>query len=249
MRGRELRELYEGGVRLGEAARVLRVDHGRALDAVRGAYAPLRDALVGEELRSIPLGRLKDVTEGRLRLGAVETAGFGSVGEVFGASRYELRQIPGVGAQTADQALAAARQIARAVEETVSVRIDVDRPEPRTAALVSALYRLVEAGPELPRAVEAAERYETRLAELLPVARPATSRLRLRLVLAGSRRREAVRGAVAELRALTAEAAADLLREPASEIEPWGDFEVRSAEYCIVEEEQRRLAGAPQGVS
>ncbi|WP_329220696.1 DEAD/DEAH box helicase [Streptomyces sp. NBC_01485] len=236
-----VKELYEGGVRLCDAARVLRVDHGRALDAVRDAYAPLRDALVAEELRGIPLVRLKDVTEGRLRFGALEGAGFGSVGEVYGASRYELRQIPGVGAQTADQALAAARQIARAVGETVSVRIDVDRPEPRTAALVAALYRLVEAGPELPRAVEAAERYETRLAELLPVVRPATGRLRL--ALAGSRRREAARVAVTELRALTAEAAAaevplrlaqataDLLREPASEIEPWVDFEVRSAEY------------------
>ncbi|MFI5793176.1 DEAD/DEAH box helicase [Streptomyces sp. NPDC051677] len=239
--GRRARELYEEGVRLYEAARTLRADHTRALDAVRAAHTPLRDALVAEELRSIPLTRLKDVTGGRLRLAAVEAAGFRSVHEVHEASRHALRQIPGVGAQTADQALAAARQIARAVGETVSVRIDVDRPEPRTAALVAALYRLVEAGPELPRAVQAAERYETRLAELLPAARPATGRLRL--ALTGSRSREAARAAVTALRELTAEAAeadvplrlaqatADLLREPVSEIEPWVDFEVRSAEY------------------
>ncbi|WP_327317620.1 DEAD/DEAH box helicase [Streptomyces sp. NBC_01235] len=239
--GRRARELYEEGARLYDAARTLCADHTRALDAVRAAHAPLRDALVAEELGSIPLARLKDVTKGRLRLAAVEAAGFGSVREVYEASRHALRQIPGVGAQTADQALAAARQIARAVGETVSVRIDVDHPEPRTAALVTALYRLVEAGPELPRAVEAADRYETRLAELLPAVRPATGRLRL--ALAGSHRREAARAAVTELRELTAEAAgadvplrlaqatADLLREPASEIESWVDFEVRSAEY------------------
>lgn len=89
--------------------------------------------------------------------------------------------------------------------------------------------------------MEAADRYETRLAELLPAVRPATGRLRL--ALAGSHRREAARAAVTELRELTAEAAgadvplrlaqatADLLREPASEIESWVDFEVRSAEY------------------
>jgi superfamily II DNA or RNA helicase len=239
--GRRVRELHTQGVRLYDASRALRADHARALDAVRSALAPLRDELVAKELESIPVSRLKDVTEGRLRLAAIEEAGLGSIRAVYEASRYELRQIPGVGAQTADQALAAARQIARALEETVSVRIDVDRPEPRTAALVRALYRLVEAGPELRRAVDTAERFEGRLAELLPAALPATGRLRL--ALTRRRRREAALAAVAELRALTAEAAAtdvrmrlaqasaDLLREPASELESWVDFEVRSAEY------------------
>lgn len=234
-------ELYADGMRLHDAAFALRTDHARAVDAVRAAHTPLRDALVAEELGSIALTRLKDVTEGRLRLAAVEGAGFGSVREVYEAGRHQLRLIPGVGAQTADQVLAAARQIARAVEETVSVRIDVDHPEPATSALVGALYRLVAAGPELPRAVAAAERYEKRLGELLPAVRPATGRLRL--ALAGRPRREAARTAVTELTALTAEAAeagvalhlaqatADLLREPASELEPWVDFEVRSAEY------------------
>ncbi|GHD54583.1 DEAD/DEAH box helicase [Streptomyces galbus] len=239
--GRRARDLHAQGVALYDAARALRADHERALDAVRSALAPLRDELVAQELESIPLARLKDVTEGRLRLGALEAAGLGSVRAVHDAERYELRQIPGVGAQTADQALAAARQIARAVEQTVSVRIDVDHPEPRTTALVGALYRLVEGGPELRRAVDTAERYERRLTELLPAVRPTVSRLRL--ALAGRERREAALAAAAELRALTAEAAAlevrlrlaqagaDLLREPASEIEAWVDFEVRSAEY------------------
>ncbi|MEU5183887.1 DEAD/DEAH box helicase [Streptomyces longwoodensis] len=239
--GRRARDLHARGVALYDAARTLRADHQRALDAVRSALAPLRDELVAQELESIPLARLKDVTEGRLRLGALEAAGLGSVRAVHEAERYELRQIPGVGAQTADQALAAARQIARAVEQTVSVRIDVDHPEPRTAALVGALYRLVEAGPELRRAVDTAEHYERRLTELLPAVRPTVSRLRL--ALAGRERREAALAAAVELRALTAEAAAlevrvrlaqagaDLLREPASEIEAWVDFEVRSAEY------------------
>nr|WP_234381908.1 DEAD/DEAH box helicase [Streptomyces dysideae] len=224
-----------------DAARTVRADHARALDAVRSALAPLRDELVAKELESIPVARLKDATEGRLRLAAVEAAGLATVRAVYEAGRYELRQIPGVGAQTADQALAAARQIAQAVEETVSVRIDVDHPEPRTAALVVALHRLVEAGPELSRAVETAERLDVRLGELLPAARPATGRLRL--ALTGRRRREAALAAVAELRELTADAAArdvplllaqastDLLRPPASDIEAWVDFELRSAEY------------------
>lgn len=229
------------GARLYEAARAVLADHARALDAVRAALVPIHAELVGVELESIPVSRLKDVTEGRLRLSALEAAGFESVGAVYGTSRYGLRQVPGVGAQTADRALAAARQIARAVEDTVSVRIDVDHPEPRTTALVIALRTLVEAGPELRRAVDAATRLDERLGALLPVAWPA--RGRLRMALTGRERRERALAAVAELRELTADAAAkdvrlllaqasaDLLREPASDIEAWVDFELRSAEY------------------
>ncbi|MEW2162511.1 SNF2-related protein [Streptomyces sp. NPDC007084] len=232
--------LAEAG-RLYEAARGVLADHVRAVDAVRAALAPLRDELVARELESIPVSRLKDVTEGRLRLAALEAAGLGSVRAVYDASRADLRQIPGVGAQTADQAIAAARQIARAVEETVSVRIDVDHPEPRTTALVIALRRLVEAGPELRRAVDAARHLDERLGALLPEAAPAAGWLRL--AVTGRRRRQSAFAAVVALRALTADAAArdvhlllaqastDLLREPASEIEAWVDFELRSPEY------------------
>ncbi|MEU1037577.1 SNF2-related protein [Streptomyces sp. NPDC005907] len=239
--GRRARDLLAEGGRLYDAARTVLADHTRARDAVRAALEPLRAELVAGELESIPVSRLKDVTEGRLRLAAIEAAGLGSVRAVHEASRYELRQIPGVGAQTADQALAAARQIARAVEETVSVRIDVDRPEPRTAALVVALRRLVEAGPELRRAVDAAGRLEERLGALLPAARPAAGRLRM--ALAGRHGRESATAAMTELRELTADArarglrlllaqaSADLLREPASDIEAWVDFELRSADY------------------
>ncbi|WP_435228086.1 DEAD/DEAH box helicase [Streptomyces sp. Tue6028] len=239
--GRAARELLAEGAGLYEAARTVLADHTRAVEAVRTALAPLRAELVAQELESIPVSRLKDVTEGRLRLAAVEAAGLGSVRAVHEASRYELRQIPGVGAQTADQALAAARQIAGAVEETVSVRIDVDHPEPRTTALVMALGRLVEAGPELRRAVDAARRLDGRLGVLLPAARPAGGRLRM--AFAGRSRRRDALAAVAEIRELAADAAArdvrlllaqaatDLLREPASDIEAWVDFELRSTEY------------------
>ncbi|MGW3092479.1 DEAD/DEAH box helicase [Streptomyces sp. NPDC001102] len=239
--GRRAREVCERGTRLYEAARAVLDDHARALEAVRSALAPLKDELVARELESIPVARLKDATEGRLRLAAVEAAGFTTVRAVHEASRYELRRVPGVGAQTADQALAAAHQIAAAVAETVSVRIDVDRPEPRTTALVVALHRLVEAGPELRRAVDTAGRLDGELGELLPAARPATGRLRL--ALAGRSRREAALAATTRLSALAAEAesagtglelaqaSTDLLRGPASEIEAWVDFELRSAEY------------------
>ncbi|GHA13034.1 helicase SNF2 [Streptomyces tauricus] len=239
--GRKAREVVARGERLGGLARNVLADHARALDQVRAALAPLLAELVAQELEGIPVSRLKDVTEGRLRLGALESAGFGSVRPVFEASRYELRQIPGVGAQTADQALAAARQIARALEETVSVRIDIDHPEPRTTALVIALRRIVEAGPDLRRAVDAAQGVQRQLAALLPAARPAGGRLRMALL--GRAGRESALAAAGELRSLVADAVSkgvpmlltqastDLLRESSSDAEAWVDFELRSAEY------------------
>ncbi|UPZ29169.1 DEAD/DEAH box helicase [Streptomyces sp. LRE541] len=239
--GRKAREVVARGERLGGLARNVLADHARALDQVRAALAPLLAELVAQELEGIPVSRLKDVTEGRLRLGALESAGFGSVRPVFEASRYELRQIPGVGAQTADQALAAARQIARALEETVSVRIDIDHPEPRTTALVIALRRIVEAGPDLRRAVDAAQGVRRQLAALLPAARPTGGRLRMALL--GRAGRESALAAAGELRSLVADAVSkgvpmlltqastDLLRESSSDAEAWVDFELRSAEY------------------
>ncbi|MGV9564335.1 DEAD/DEAH box helicase [Streptomyces sp. NPDC003480] len=239
--GRGARALSAEATRLHDAARALLGDHARALEAVRTALAPLRAELVARELEGIPVARLKDATEGRLRIAAIEAAGFASVRSVHEAGRYELRQVPGVGQQTADRALAAARQIAAAVEETVTVRLDVDRPDPRTTALLAALHPLVEAGPELHRAVDAAARLDERLGTLLPAARTAGARLRLALL--GRRRRQEALAAVAGTGELLADAAAravplllaqanaDLLRGPVSELEARVDFEVRSAEY------------------
>ncbi len=239
--GRAARELLARAEELLGAARAVLADHGRAVDAVRTALDPLLDALVRDELSAIPASRLKDVTEGRLRIGAIEQAGFTTVGQVHGASRYELRQIPGVGAQTADQALAAAGQIAHAVRDTVTVRIAVESPDDATTALVTALYRLVEAGPDVRRAVDGARGLAERLDPLLATAAPARGRLRMVFTRRPARTRALA--AVAAARAVMADArerelpllfgqvSADLLRDPDSAIAAWVDFEVRSAEY------------------
>nr|BAB64333.1 hypothetical protein [Streptomyces griseus] len=230
------------GGRLLESARAVPADRGNAVDAVRSVLDPVLDSLVNRELAAIPVSRLKDVTEGRLRLGALEQAGFGTVGQVHGTGRYELRQIPGVGAHTADQALAAAGQIAHAVRDTVSVRIDVDAPDDTSTALVVALHRLVEAGADVRRRVDAARRLSERLDPLVAAAGPAGSRLRMLFTGREARARargeavDGVRAAVAEavereLPVLFAQVSADLLRAPASSAEAWVDFELRSAEY------------------
>ncbi len=239
--GRAARELLAEAEALLGRARAVREDHTRAVDAVRAVLDPLLASLAGRELAAIPVARLKDVTEGRLRLGALEQAGFTTVGQVHGTARYELRLIPGVGAHTADQALAAAGQIADAVRETVSVRIDMDAPDDTTTALVIALHRLVEAGPDARRAVEAAGRLAERLDPLVTAAAPAGSRLRM--LFTGREARTRALDAVAALGAALTEAAehelpmlfgqvsVDLLRAPESAPGAWVDFELRSAEY------------------
>ncbi|MFI9761793.1 DEAD/DEAH box helicase [Streptomyces sp. NPDC051963] len=239
--GRGEREAVARGGRLCEAAHAVVADHARAVDAVRAALEPICEDLAQRELDAIPVARLRDVTEGRLRLGEVEKGGFRTVREVLDAGPYRLRQIPGVGQQTAAQTVAAARQIAEAVRDTVAVHIDVDRPEPRITALVAALHVLVEAGPDARRAVDAAAALVERLGPLVTEARPASGRLRM--LIAGQSRRERALAAVVEIRRLTAEAeqhgvpellaqaSVDLLRGPASDIAALVDFELRSAEY------------------
>ncbi len=239
--GRGERDTVAGGARLYEAAQAVVGDHARAVEAVRAALKPIHDAAVERELDAIPVTRLQDVTEGRLRLGNVEKNRLRTVGSVLQAGPYRLRQIPGVGQRTVDQMLAAAGRRAEAVRETVAVHIDVDRPEPGTTALVMALHVLVEAGPDARRAVDRATVLSERLGPSLAEARPAAGRFRM--LLAGREKKTRALAAVTEIRSLVdeaeraglpgllAQASVDLLRGASSDLAAWVDFELRSAEY------------------
>ncbi|MEU0661434.1 DEAD/DEAH box helicase [Streptomyces lavendulocolor] len=253
--GRGERDAVARGARLHEAAQAVVGDHRAAVDAVRAALKPIHDAAVARELGAIPVARLQDVTEGRLRLGNVEKSGLGTVGGVLEAGPYRLRQIPGVGQRTVDQILAAARRLAEAVHETVAVHIDVDRPEPSTTALVTALHVLVEAGPDARRAVDRATALSERLGPLLTDAGPAAGRFGM--LLAGREKKGRALAAVDGIRSLVdeaeqaglpellAQASVDLLRGSSSDIAAWVDFELRSAEYySLLAEVSGRLPDA-----
>ncbi|MFC8432655.1 DEAD/DEAH box helicase [Streptomyces sp. NPDC057253] len=239
--GRGERDVVGKGVRLYAGAQAVVGDHGRAVEAVRAALRPIHEAEVKQELDAIPVARLQDVTEGRLRLGSVEKSGLRTIGDVLEAGPYRLRQIPGVGQRTVAQMLGAAQRLSEAVHETVAVHIDVDRPEPATTALVMALHVLVEAGPDARRAVDRAAALSQRLGPALADARPATGRLRM--LVAGQEKKARALAAVAEIRSLVeeaeraglaglfAQASVDLLRGPSSDVAAWVDFELRSAEY------------------
>ncbi|WP_440105101.1 DEAD/DEAH box helicase [Streptosporangium sp. H16] len=238
---RQVRALFQRAGRLRSHTRTLLADDARARADAQRALASMRTRLAREELGSIPLTRLKDVTVGRLRIRALEQAGYQTILDILDTTPYALQLLPGVGAWNARQAHAAAEQIAKAVEETVALRIDVDRQDDETTDLLIALNRLVNAGPDLPRASGAARRIERTLASLLPAAQPARGWLRMLLAGQGGRRRaqEAVariEDVIAEANAsgtalLFGQASVDLLRPPVSGIEAWVDFELRASEY------------------
>ena len=55
--------------------------------AARAAYEAARDDVVYRQLAELPLTRLKETTQGRLRLGAIEAAGYRTVGQAGAARR------------------------------------------------------------------------------------------------------------------------------------------------------------------
>ncbi|GGS63139.1 helicase SNF2 [Planobispora rosea] len=247
---KEAKALCREAERLLADARALYDEHTLVHQSVKQALGAFRSRLARAELDAIPVTRLNDVTGGRLRIGALERAGYTTVLQVLESSPYYLQLVPGIGAQTVSRLHAAARQIARAVEESVGVRLDTEDRGPGATDLVIALHRLVDVGPDLPVAVDTARELSKRIRPLLTAAHPA--RGRLRMMFAGSGRRRRAREALAELsglldraretRLLIVQVTTDLLRPPVSEFEAWTDFEFRASDYYSLLAE---LAGEP----
>ena len=208
----------------------------------RSAFERVRSDLVRAQLEVIPISRLKEITEGRLRLGAIENAGFRTVSAVMAAGRHRLEQLPGVGPQTSVQVIAAARQLEATMERNVRVRFDPDgRPALQTDLLVALqAYEAVDqaVAPLRPQLTELTRRLD----QALDVAALTSSRFKI-LFTGRTRRSEAV-SALQQLESLlrsaeiatidrgltTALMAVELAAEqPASSM--WGEYERRSVAF------------------
>ena len=108
--------------------------------SARRAYESVRRDVVRAEVAKMPLDRIKEITQGRLRLAAIEQAGFRTVGAVAAAGPHRLQAIPGVGPQTASQVVAAARQLQAAMEQETRVRFDPDARTAHQAELLAELH-------------------------------------------------------------------------------------------------------------
>ncbi len=181
------------------SARSLLESDQHAQQAVREAYGALHSAAVRDRLRATPTERLREVVP-RLPVARLEKAGFADVHAVLSAGTERLRQIQGIGARSAAQAVAAAQRIAEAVAADTRISADVDPDDPDGANLLAALHRVQNAQSAADRAREPARRLGDQLSRLISGARPLSSRLRR--TFSGARRRGEAEQAVAGLEEL-----------------------------------------------
>lgn len=211
----------------------LRADVGRCYDSVR-------EQMVRRDLHDMPLARLRDATDGRLRLGPLEQAGITTVGAVYGFSPQRLQQLPGIGQTTANQLVAAAQQIATAVRDDLRVRVDLDPSDATSTALISALHKLRKFEHESRQVLGPARQLAQELTVALPNAEAAGSRLRR--IFSGRARRDDARDALAKTSGLIQDAERSgllaglervdsVLHGPVDAGAAWREFERRSPEF------------------
>ncbi|MEU2234670.1 hypothetical protein [Streptomyces vietnamensis] len=237
------RRAVRRAARLREVAALVARDHRKAVDAVRTAWAPSLRAQVDEELALMPVTRLRRVAGKSFPAGELAEHGVRTVRDVLDAHEWGLEHA-GVPRHTAGPAVAAARRIAQERARAVTVRIEADRPEPHTTAVLAALRVLVEAGPRAKDAAERGAALAARLDALLADAAPA---VRIRpLLTAGPDQLRRARAALEALHPLLdraereglverfAQASVDLLRGPDADpagLDAWVDFESRPEKY------------------
>src|SRR5262249_44343352 len=102
-------------------------------------------------VETMPIERIREVTQDRLRLGPLSSYGYTTVADLLGVDAWRLERIPGVGPRTAQLAIAAAHQIAEKVAEEARIQLDPDDRDRESTALLEAVrsYELASraAGP------------------------------------------------------------------------------------------------------
>ncbi|HEY2793134.1 MAG TPA: DEAD/DEAH box helicase [Micromonosporaceae bacterium] len=224
------------------AASVASHEH-RLEAAIKASYVDLRAEVVDRELAGIPVARLREVSEDRLRTTPLEEAGLTTVLAVHRSTEAALDRLPGMGPKSARLAVAAAAQVAAAVAETARVRIRYDPSDRVATALLRPLHRIVGTDRLMPSARQQAQQVGGELAGIIAAARPA--RNRLTLWLHPRKRRGDALAALESLRRLliwaearevepALEAAERVLRRrPAGRRAVWKDFEQHSPEYYV----------------
>lgn len=212
----------------------------RARSEVVSTFEHARDRRVWSDLAAMPIDRVKDVTAGRLRLGALQQYGYRTVADVLHAGPAQLLHVPGVGESTAPKVYAAADQIRRAVQDSIQFRIDLDPKDQAASALLHALRVWETIAPEQDR-LDAARNFGASVAAASVDAAPAAAGS-LRRLFMGSAKKTAADVAVPRLAELlawgdragiepAAVRAAAALRRPADSASLWADFEKRSPVY------------------
>ena len=208
--------------------------------AARGAYERARDEVVGRQLAEMPIARLRETTNGGVRFGAIEKAGYRTVGDVARANPHRLLQIRGVGEHSVHQVIGAARQLELAMKNNLWLRFETDRKPKEQKLLLEKLAEYRLAAKAIAPAREELESLTPLLEDLEKRAKRTTSRLRL--FFSGRRKREDAANALVQLslviaRPETTRVEAQLedvlrqVREKPPKQDVWTDYESRVAEY------------------
>ncbi len=204
----------------------------------RVAFEKVRQQLVETLLAQIDLEQLKTVTEGRLRLEPLRSAGFNTVSQLLSAGLRRLQALPGVTPATATKVFAAAQQLSTLATKNLSVRIDPKTRPDSHQALLQAVQRQEKLDQLLP-GVGAAFPIVDQLARLTQEAALA-SKGPIRRFLARRSKRVASLQALESLAALvesdslgSALVIARQLMAPAAPADVWIDFIARAADYFI----------------
>ena len=208
--GRDARALIAEAMTISAALSAAAAAPGARREEARRAYEQVRAQVTYARLNEVPLERIKEVTQGRLRLTAIEQAGFGTVGSVLRLGKQGLESLHGVGPQTAMQVIAAARTLHESFKQQTRVRIDPDARTHVQTALLSALYEFERAKADVPPQAPDYAQLQTGLDALADAARPAESRMRM--FFTGSERKRNARDAINGLAALLQSEARDAQR-------------------------------------
>ena len=212
----------------------------RARGDVVSTFERARDRRVWSDLAAMPVERVKDVTDGRLRLGALRQHGYRTVADVLHAGPARLLHVPGVGESTAPKVYAAADQIRRAVQDSMQFRIDLDPNDQATTALLRTVRVWEDVAAEQER-LDAARTFDASVAAVSVDAAPAAAGSLRRFFMGAGKKSAADLAAprLAELLAWgdraglepAAARAAAALGRPPDDASLWADFEKRSPVY------------------
>jgi hypothetical protein len=168
-------------------------------------------------LREKPVTALKDMAGRGVRLNQLEGAGFRTVADLLNAPVHALQAVPGVGPQTVQQAVGAARRAAVQVHRDTRFRFDPDRRDPGQTQLLATLAAIRAADSTEASLSQPVQQFTTQTAPLVVEAERATSRVKM--LLTGRSKKNAALEALAQLDSILADPRVHALQETVTQWE------------------------------
>jgi superfamily II DNA or RNA helicase len=207
------------------------------------------------KLDELSLDSISAASSGRLRIGALQQAGYRTVGQLRGVAAAQLQQLNGVGPQTAQQVVAAYKRLERELTRRTGIAFNVSNRSVAQTNTLRALITVLHDRQHLDPPLLDAQPLVESLARLSEMAKPATNRVVFRL--RGGATRAAATAAAQELDALvhgdsTSRLLEQLQRGQAIgdgvsrwvETDVWAFFEARSSEIYALAEELAGIASS-----